>query len=73
MFRTFFKHVIYEYCIELAFDNLRKNFPQSKSKFIQGQKFQAIEFEVDDIWWGIEEVEVLYCDDKVLILSYASG
>lgn len=73
MFRTLFKYVIYDYCIGLAFDNLKKNFPAMQSRFFKGQQFQAIEFEVDDIWWGIEDVEVIHCDDDLLVLSYSSG
>jgi len=73
MFKIFIKHCIYEYCIGLTFDNIIKNFPTSQSRFHIGQKFEAIEFEIGDIWWGIEMVEVLYADEKLLIVSFGSG
>jgi len=73
MFQTIFKHFIYDYCIELAFDNLIKNFPETQFKFVVGQKFDAFECEVDDIWWGVELAEILFCDSDVIVISYASG
>lgn len=72
MSKTLLKHYIYEYCIEVAFNAIRKNFPISQSRFYVGQEFDLLEFAIDDIWWSIEFSEVVHCDNKVLVLEFAS-
>jgi hypothetical protein len=73
MFKTLLKHYIYEYCIDVTFNAIRKNFPVSQSRFYVGQQFDVLEFEIDDIWWSMELSEVLYCDDKLLVLAFSSS
>lgn len=73
MFKLLFKHFIYEYCIEVALDNVIKSFPIGANKFMVGQKFDVFECELDDIWWGLELGEVVYCDSDLVIIRYASS
>lgn len=73
MYQILFKHLVYEYCINLAFDNFRKNFPSTVAKFNVGDMFSVLEFEIDDTWWGMEDVEVVFCENGLVMFSYKTA
>lgn len=70
MYEILFRYLVYDYCINLAFDSISKNFPSKETKFKVGDKFVALEFEIDDTWWGMEEVEVVFCENGLVMFSY---
>ena len=73
MFKTAIKHYIYDYCIEIIFDRIQKNFPLEMNMFHKGQIFGFIEFDCEDIWWGLEDAEIIYIDKSIIIFSFASA
>lgn len=73
MFKTAIKHYIYDYCIEIIFDRIQKNFPLEANMFHKGQRFGFIEFDFEDIWWGLEDAEIIYIDKSIVIFSFASA
>ena len=43
MFKTLLLHAIYEQCIEVAFEGIRKSFSSAPTQFTVGQKFMVME------------------------------
>ena len=70
MYEILFRYLVYDYCINLTFDSISKNFPSKQTKFKVGDKFVALEFEIDDTWWGMEDVEVVFCENGLVMFSY---